>query len=167
MNLEQLQKGFFGYKKSSVYQYIMTMEEEFSDQLIKKDEQRKTEAEQYQERIRQLEKELAETKKQMETQKKEQDMIAFTMIEAKRYAESLRKETEEKEKKRQDMWNEKVREKEKELDEYGMKIKQVRILFERLLHEMDDQTQKIEQQVKDTKGACPIRNVSLFEKKKA
>ena len=38
MNLDNLQKGFFGYKKSSVYEYISSMEEEFSERLLEKDE---------------------------------------------------------------------------------------------------------------------------------
>ena len=29
---------FFGYKKSSVYEYISSMEEEFSERLLEKDE---------------------------------------------------------------------------------------------------------------------------------
>ena len=41
MNLDNLQKGFFGYKKSSVYEYISSMEEEFSERLLEKDEDTK------------------------------------------------------------------------------------------------------------------------------
>lgn len=37
MNLDQLQTGFFGYKKFSVYEYITMMEEEFSTKLSEKD----------------------------------------------------------------------------------------------------------------------------------
>ena len=31
MKLDQLKKGFWGYKKASVYEYITMMEEEFSE----------------------------------------------------------------------------------------------------------------------------------------
>ena len=55
MNLDNLQKGFFGYKKSSVYEYISSMEEEFSERLLEKDEDTKKKEEEYKEKIRQLE----------------------------------------------------------------------------------------------------------------
>ena len=166
MNLDHLKKNLFGgYNKTSVYQYIMTMEAEFSTQLIKKDEQKKQEMEQYVEKIRQLEQELETTKKQMELQKKEQDMIAFTMIEAKRYAESLKKETEESEKKKRELWNEKMQKKEKELNEYDLQIKQIRDLFGKLLHALDGQAKEVEQQLQKVKDACPNKGPAPEEKK--
>ena len=66
MNMDCLKKGFFGYKKESVYQYFITIESEYSAQMKKKDEENKQEADRYLERIHRLEKELEETKKQME-----------------------------------------------------------------------------------------------------
>lgn len=36
MKLDQLKKGFWGYKKASVYEYITMMEEEFSEKLAEK-----------------------------------------------------------------------------------------------------------------------------------
>ena len=36
MKLDQLKKGFWGYKKASVYEYINMMEEEFSEKLAEK-----------------------------------------------------------------------------------------------------------------------------------
>lgn len=163
MNLENLKKSFFGYNKADVYQYIMSIESEFSAQLIKKDEQNKQAAEGYMERIRQLEKEMEELKKQLEVQKREQDMISFTMIEAKRYAEALKKESEEKEKKQQELWNEKLSKKEKELDEYDMNVRQIRAMFGKMLRALDEQTQIAEQQIHEVKEVCPSRDMSLSE----
>lgn len=36
MKLDQLKKGFWGYKRASVYEYITMMEEEFSEKLAEK-----------------------------------------------------------------------------------------------------------------------------------
>ena len=36
MKLDQLKKGFWGYQKASVYEYITMMEEEFSEKLAEK-----------------------------------------------------------------------------------------------------------------------------------
>ena len=42
MKLDQLKKGFWGYKKASVYEYITMMEEEFSEKLAEKVTEQKT-----------------------------------------------------------------------------------------------------------------------------
>lgn len=39
MRMEELQTGFFGYRKESVYQLIASMEESFSSKLMEKDAQ--------------------------------------------------------------------------------------------------------------------------------
>lgn len=41
MRLDEIKRGFWGYKKDSVYQYVALMEEDFSAKLLKKDEQLK------------------------------------------------------------------------------------------------------------------------------
>ena len=87
MELEKLKKGFFGYKKESVYQYIASVEEEFSSKLMEKDEQLKKNEELYLSRIHILEEELKDIKRQYEKQKGEQSVFAATLIEAKRFAE--------------------------------------------------------------------------------
>ena len=41
MRLDELKKGFWGYKRDSVYQYVALMEEDFSAKLLEKDGQMK------------------------------------------------------------------------------------------------------------------------------
>ena len=38
MQISELKKGFWGYRKEDVYQYISTLNEEFSKKLLEKDE---------------------------------------------------------------------------------------------------------------------------------
>lgn len=71
MKLDQLKKGFWGYKKASVYEYITMMEEEFSEKLAEKVTEQKTQEEQYRTQIAALEKELSRVRKELEEQKKE------------------------------------------------------------------------------------------------
>ena len=92
MELEKLKKGFFGYKKESVYHYIASVEEEFSSKLLEKDEQLKKNEELYLSRISSLEEELKDIKKKYEEQKSEKSVVAATLIEARRFAEQLKKE---------------------------------------------------------------------------
>ena len=65
MKLDQLKKGFWGYKKASVYEYITMMEEEFSEKLAEKVTEQKTQEEQYRTQIAALEKELNQYHKQI------------------------------------------------------------------------------------------------------
>ena len=55
MKAEDLKTGFFGYQKASVYQYITTLEEQFSAKLMEQDAAHKAETEQHVQKIRQLE----------------------------------------------------------------------------------------------------------------
>ena len=44
MRLDELKKGFWGYKKESVYQYIAAMEDEAARKLVQQQEQAEKEA---------------------------------------------------------------------------------------------------------------------------
>lgn len=48
MHLDQLKKGLWGYRKDSVFQYIASQEEVFSQKLLEKDAQAEGAARQYQ-----------------------------------------------------------------------------------------------------------------------
>ena len=51
MKFDQMKKGFFGYQKASVYEYIAMVEEEFSSKLMEKEEQYQQNEEQYQKKL--------------------------------------------------------------------------------------------------------------------
>lgn len=54
MKTDELKTGFWGYKKFSVYQYINTLEEQFSAQLLEKDRESREALEQEQQREQML-----------------------------------------------------------------------------------------------------------------
>ena len=57
MQLEKLKKGFWGYQKDAVFQYITQQEEIFTQKLAEKDAQIERTDRQAQDRIRELEQE--------------------------------------------------------------------------------------------------------------
>ena len=57
MRLEELKKGFWGYKTEEVFQYITDLESDFSRKLLEKDEQRKAEKTEALARVKELEQE--------------------------------------------------------------------------------------------------------------
>ena len=72
MTLDHLKKGFWGYKKSSVYEYVTTLEGEFSRKLMERDAQIRDSEALYQERIHQLEEELTTLRQQHEARQTQQ-----------------------------------------------------------------------------------------------
>lgn len=165
MNLDNLQKGFFGYKKSSVYEYISSMEEEFSERLLEKDGDAKKKEEEYKEKIRQLESELQDVRKQLDGCKKEQMMIGDTLMDAKRYAEELKKKAYEEEEKERRKWEQAVAQNNLELDNYQKKISEVREHLIKTLQNMDEKAAELGTQIQEIKEECPNRNMTLFKLK--
>ncbi len=162
MKLESLKKSLFGYKKTSVFAYISSVEEEFSTKLMEKDAQARKNEEQQLLRIRQLEDELRDVRQQLEKQKDEQLRIADTLLDAQRYADSLKKETEEKEESARQRLAESVEVKQRELDEYGEQIRQVRELVCALLNKTDGEARELELHIKTIRDN--MTNMSLFSR---
>ena len=165
MNLEQLKKGFFGYNKSSVYQYISSQEEEFSKKILEKAEEHKKIEEQYLEKIKQLEQELQETKQRVETLQNDQMMISAAWMEATRYAEQLKKEAEQQKEKDRQKWKQQVEKANKELEHYQARVKNVREMVTSLLHNLDEKSMNINTQIQTLQEECPSHNMALFERK--
>ena len=157
MKLDQLKKGFWGYKKASVYEYITMMEEEFSEKLAEKVTEQKKQEEEYRTQITSLEKELEE-------QKKEQMTVAAALMEAVRYKDELQQEAREKMQEERAAWEKKLEEGEKELNGYQKQIAKVREMIQGLLQSMDAKSEEVEMQIQTVKAACPRHNMTLFER---
>ena len=165
MEMKNLKIGLFGFQKDSVFQYISAIEEEFSTKLMEKDAQTQKNEEQSLLRIRQLEEELKDVREQLEKQKDAQMMIANTLLDAQRYAEYLKKETEEKEREAQRQLDDLAGKKQRELDEYQMQIQHIREILHSLLIKIDGEAQEMEQCVTTIKEKFPDHNMLLFSRK--
>lgn len=165
MNLDQLKKGFFGYKKSGVYEYISEIEKDYSEKLTEKDQQQKKDAELYRARISELEEQLKDLTQKLEDQKREQTAIAATMIEATRFAENLRAQAQEQAKKDGEEWEKECEKAHAQLQKYRAYIKSVRETVSDLLRRIDQQSQMASQKIEATVQEVPGRNMSLFERK--
>ena len=96
MNPVKLRSGLFGFKKSSVYQYISEIEQDYSAKLVQRNDQAARESDEHLRRISQLEAELEEQKHSNEAIKSEKELIALALIDARRYAETVKKEADDK-----------------------------------------------------------------------
>ena len=107
MQLDELKKGFWGYQKEGVFQYITAREEEFSRRLLEKEAQadqalqraqtRVQELEQEAvdawSRVRALEQELQSLREERDALRKQQAMVADALLDARAYAGRLREES--------------------------------------------------------------------------
>lgn len=165
MTLSELKSGFFGYRKTSVYQYITSLEEQFSSKLMEQEAQARKDAEQYQQRIQQLEEELAAIREQYETQRSQQLVVADTLLDAQRWAGQLRQEAEEQRQQASQQLEEEVGRQNRELERYRAQVQALREAFRSTLQELDGQAAKLEEQVDETLAAAPDHNLSLFQRR--
>ena len=165
MKAEDLKTGFFGYQKASVYQYITTLEEQFSAKLMEQDAAHKAETEQHVQKIRQLEEELDRLYQRYESQREEQAVIANTLLDAQRYADTLRKQTDQREEQARQHLAEVLAACEAELEGYSTRIERLRSVFSSLLSEMDRSVAQAACQVEETAQHRPDENLSLFRRK--
>lgn len=165
MTLEDLKKGFFGYQKADVYQYIASIEQRFSEKIMQKEQQMERAEAQYQERIRQLEAELAEVRKEYAQHQNEQASISAVLLEAQHYAEMLKKQTEEKEKLACRQLEKDLEIRQQEINRYHAQIRSIREMLATLLKGMDEAAEKLENHVEHVLADSPSGNMSLFRHK--
>ena len=165
MTLEEMRKGFFGYQKADVYQYIAGIEQSFSEKLMQKDAQLEKIESQYQEKIRQLEEEVAALKKECDRHQNEQTAISTVLLEVQQYAETLKKQTEEKEMIARRRLAKELEDSPQDIDRYHDQILSVREMLSTLLKGLDEAAEKLEKHIDHVLADSPSKNMSLFRHK--
>lgn len=165
MTLSELKTGLFGYKKASVYQYITSLEEQFSAKLVEKDAAMKQAAEQYQEKIQRLEEEVERLRKQCDIQREEQSVISGAILQAQRYAQEIRQEVQQEQQDARHRLEEASAEQTRQLEAYRSQIRAIRAAFEATLQEMDGTAQQLEREMEKVLEEQPKHNLTLFSRK--
>ena len=164
MRLDELKKGFFGYKKESVYQMIASMETEFSEKLVQKDEQAAKASEEMQRKIQEMETEIKTLREDAESQHRSQKMISDALLEARSHAESMREDTLRREQAAQSMIREERDRQLGELETYLRRVRKIRENFLDVIREMDNKAQELEKEMEALREEAPRHNLSLFQK---
>lgn len=216
MRLEELKRGFWGYKRDSVYQYIAQIEEEFSTKLLEKDEQLKKavedarqEAAQAAEQVKKDAEDLAEQAKLKSAHEVEQARlqaekvekaseqlreelertlrrvseletalsaiqtenatlhqeaykISAAILDAQRYAQQLRDETENQERRAREDLQAQVDRQRQELAKYADKVGVLKRSLGALLLEMDRKTDVLEEQRAELEAHAPVVKLVTF-----
>lgn len=165
MRLDELKKGFWGYRKESVYRYIAALEEETSKKLEEKDAQLKKVEGEIRQRLSELENALKEAQKENEAMRENQMVISATLLEAQRFAELLKEDSFRREREAQAELDTAMEQKMRELNVYSTRIRQLRETFQNMLKELDDKTEALEQEMEILQTQAPVTNLSLFQRK--
>ena len=90
MRMDELKRGLWGYKKDSVYHYIVSIEEKASARLAEKDAKLEKMGAETKRQISELEAAIKALREENATLRENQTTVFSTMLEAQKYAEQLR-----------------------------------------------------------------------------
>ena len=164
MKIEELQTGFWGYRKDSVYKLVASM---VSSMLMEKDAQHAAALQEAQARIAELEAELRTAQEEQKAHRKNQDLISNAFLEAQAHAQTLRAESEAQERSLRSQLQEEAQRQKDQLEQYKQEVGRLRGTILGLLRDLDDRTQKVEEEVNAVSERLPEPNLNLtlFAKK--
>lgn len=162
MRLEELKKGFWGYKREDVFRCITEQEEAFSQKLLEKDVQAEQAEQRARERIQELEQQVCSLQEELARLRDQQDYIARAILDARASAEALKAETRAQEEAARETVRRTLEEELVELEGYREKIGELHVFIRTTLETLDGQVQDLEQQVEKVSEAAPARNLTLF-----
>ena len=166
MQLNELKKGFWGYKKESVYRYIVAIEESTSEKLAEKDAKLTQLEEQSQKKILELEATVDALREENAALKEHQVMAFSTLMEAQRHAQFLKEESAGRERKAQEELDAAVERQARRLEEYAEKIRQLQKAIQGLLAEFGGKVDDMEESLAVLQSQAPAHvGISLFPQK--
>ena len=163
MRLEELKKGFWGYQKDAVFQYIIQQEEIFTQKLAEKDAQLERIDRQAQDHIRELEQENRALKEELSRLREQQDQISQAILDARASAEALKAETRAQEESAQEKIRQALGQDLAELASYRERVTDLRKAIRTAIEGLDQQAEKMEQQAEKLYEAAPKGNLTLFQ----
>ncbi len=165
MRLDELKKGFWGYKKESVYQYIAAMEDEAARKLVQQQEQAEKEADKAQKRICELEEALKIFREENKALYQDQIHISETLMEAQKYSRKMNEETARRAEEANKEMETAFQVHRDRLEEYGKKVGKLGRVLRELLEDMEAETEHMEEEIGKVKEQAPAHGLAVFPKK--
>ena len=163
MRLEELKKGFWGYRKDAVFQYIAQQEEQFTQKMADKDAQMEQRVQQDKARIQELEQENRALKEELARLRGQQDQISQAILDARSSAEALKAETRAREEEARETVRKALERDLEELAGYRIQVETLKQTIQVTLARMGDQAEAVEQQAEELLAAAPNGNLTLFQ----
>lgn len=166
MRMDELKKGLWGYKKDSVYHYIVSIEEKASERLAEKDARlEKLEAEskrqlaqmenENKQQVRELEAVAQALREENAALRDNQAVVFSTMLEAQKYAEQLKADSERQKQLAQEKFSADIRQKNRQLEEHTGQIRQLRAMIWEMLKEFDGRLEDTERALNHLAACAP------------
>lgn len=156
MRLDEIKKGFWGYKKEGVCRYIAQLEAEAQ---AKKDEEIRQLEEASGRRIAELEEALRAAREENGAMRAEQASIADALIKAQKYAQQIRDEADEFEREAHDRVQASVDRQLRELEEYSAAADVLKEQLHALLKDTLGKTEDIKRELNILYGKGPGSNL--------
>ena len=163
MRLEELKKGFWGYQKDAVFQYIIQQEGIFTQKLAEKDAQLERIDRQAQDHIRELEQENRELKEELSRLREQQDQISQAILDARSSAEALKAESRAQEETARETVRLALERDLAELAGYRDQVAALRRAFQMAVKGMEQQAEEIEREAEELLEEAPKGNLTLFQ----
>lgn len=163
MRLEELKKGFWGYQKDMVFQFISQQEDAFAQKMAEKDAQLERANEQAQARIHELEQENHMLKEELERLRKQKDQISQAILDARASAETLKAESRAQEEAARETVQQTMKQDLAELSKYRQKIGDFRTAIQTILKGLEQEAEELEQQAQELYEEAPKGNLTLFQ----
>ena len=163
MRLEELKKGFWGYKREGVFQYITDLEETCSRKLQERDERAEQAARQAQARVQALEQENRALREELEKLRARQDQISQAILDARDSAAAMRAESQAREEAAREEIRQTLEADLAELGRYRERITALRETIRRTLESLEQQAGALEEQAEALNAASPAGNLTLFQ----
>ena len=163
MRLEELKKGFWGYKKEGVFQYLAELEQTYSQKLQERDERSAQAERQAQARLQTMEEENRSLKEELSGLRKQYDQISAAILDARTSAEAMKAETRAQEAAARETVRENLEADLSELERYRERVSALREDIHRALQGLEDQAEVLEQRVSALYEEAPQGNLTLFE----
>jgi len=153
--MDELKKGLWGYRKDSVYHYIVSLEEEASKRVAERDarmDKLETDARQ---QIAELEAALAALRAENQALRDNQELVFSTMLEAQRYAEQLKADSYHQAKQAQEKLSSAIEQENQQLSGYKKRVEQLRTVIQELLEEFDGKAEEVEKALERLPAQAP------------
>lgn len=162
MQISDLKKSLFGYSRESVYQYISSMNEEFSRKLLEKERNTDELLKELQARNQALEKQIEELRCENDEYRKMHLAVSDSIIDAQNYAQQMKAETKQREQIQRAKIAEKIRGEQVKLAEYIGEIDGFREKLRDILADIDGTLEKSKNQAEKL-SAFPIEQVCRMD----
>lgn len=163
MRLEELKKGFWGYRKDAVFQYITEQEESFSQKLMEKEAQAVLVDQQAQARIQSLEQENRDLREELVQLRKRQNQNFQTILDARDSAKALKAESQAPEEAAREQVRLTLERELSELARYKKCVTALRESIQQAMSGLMRETAELEHRVEEVQEASPARNLTLFQ----